>query len=111
VSGDLARRPAAAASPSVSAPFVAPLPASSLPVSSPPVSVRLLGWVRPGGGLCADRVARARELRRQRVLLDVVDTNPGARALYEGLGFQLTGTTSPYPHDDAVSQLQLALPL
>lgn len=73
-------------------------------------------WVAPaarrrgvGRVLVAAAVDRARDLGLRRVLLDVVDANPAARALYEAMGFRLTGSASPYPHDSAVTQLQMAL--
>ncbi len=50
-----------------------------------------------GTGLFAELEAYARSHGRCRIRLDVVDTNPGARRLYERLGFEPTKTErTPY---------------
>ncbi|MDJ0959699.1 MAG: GNAT family N-acetyltransferase [Acidimicrobiia bacterium] len=50
-----------------------------------------------GTGLFAELEAYARAHGRRRIRLDVVDTNPGARRLYERLGFVATETErTPY---------------
>ena len=75
-------------------------------------------WVSPparGSGaaqaLVGAVVAQARAAGKRRIILDVVDSNQVARALYERCGFVATGRTSPYPHDDAVTELEMALVL
>ena len=50
-----------------------------------------------GTGLFAELETYARRSGRRRIRLDVVDTNPGARRLYERLGFAETKTErTPY---------------
>jgi ribosomal protein S18 acetylase RimI-like enzyme len=75
-------------------------------------------WVSPaarGSGaapaLVDAVIAQARASGKRRVILDVVDSNMVARALYERCGFVATGRTSPYPHDDTVTEVEMELVL
>lgn len=71
-------------------------------------------WVVPsarrsgvGAQLIAGAVDRARRWGKRAVLLDVVETNVAARALYERMGFLPAGVTKPFPHADGVVEIQL----
>lgn len=46
-----------------------------------------------------------------RLLLDVHEENPPARAFYERRGFTATGIRNPYPLDPATTELEMALAL
>jgi len=73
-------------------------------------------WVDPrrrragvGQALVDAVVAHARAAGKRRVILDVVDSNDRASALYARCGFVPTGRTSPYPHDDQVVEVEMEL--
>jgi ribosomal protein S18 acetylase RimI-like enzyme len=75
-------------------------------------------WVDPrrrgtgvGRALVDAVVAQARAAGRRRVVLDVVSDNAPATGLYERAGFVPTGRTSPYPHDEAVHEVEMELVL
>jgi ribosomal protein S18 acetylase RimI-like enzyme len=75
-------------------------------------------WVDPGfrgsgvGRALVDAViARARAGDKRRVVLHVLAGNDGAGRLYERAGFVPTGHTVPYPHDDRVIEVEMALVL
>ncbi len=51
----------------------------------------------------------ARSRGFETVHLWVTETNPGARALYEGLGFAATGRRQPLPHDSSLDEVELRL--
>jgi len=82
-----------------------------------PSEAYLVGmWVSPparGSGaaqaLVDAVIAQASAAGKRRVILDVVDTNMVARALYERCGFAATGHTSPYRNDQALTEVQMEL--
>jgi GNAT superfamily N-acetyltransferase len=68
-----------------------------------------------GAGLLARLVepcaAWAREQGQDRLLLEVHEDNPRARAAYARLGFAETGRSRPYPLDPSGRELEMALAL
>jgi len=73
-------------------------------------------WVDPrfrragvGRALIGAVVEQALAAGRRRVVLDVVGDNDAARALYEREGFVATGRSVPYPHDDRLAEVEMAL--
>jgi ribosomal-protein-alanine N-acetyltransferase len=73
-------------------------------------------WVDPGfrgagvGRAMVDAViAQARAAGKRRLILHVVAGNDPAEGLYEQAGFVPTGRTTPYPHDDQVSEVEMEL--
>lgn len=84
-----------------------------------PAEAYLVGmWVSPaarGSGaahaLVDAVIAQARAAGKRRVILDVVDSNLVARALYERCGFVATGRTSPYRNDGALTEVEMELVL
>ncbi|MDQ5841821.1 MAG: GNAT family N-acetyltransferase [Chloroflexota bacterium] len=56
-------------------------------------------------------VAQARAAGKRRVVLRVVNDNTPAAGLYERAGFVPTGRTLPYPHDEKVLEVEMALVL
>ena len=63
------------------------------------------------GRLVEQCVGWAREQGASRLLLEVHEANPRARAAYARLGFVLTGATRPYPLEPGGCELAMALPL
>lgn len=53
----------------------------------------------------------ARKQKFLYLLLDVVENNAPAIALYKDFGFELTGETHPYPHDPNLRQLFMIKPI
>lgn len=75
-------------------------------------------WVSPaargsgaGRALVDAVIAAARAAGKDRLILDVVDSNIVARALYERCGFLPTGRTTPHPHDEALTEVEMELVL
>lgn len=75
-------------------------------------------WVDPafrraGVGKVLIDAAVAWSLSRgvREVKLMVTSVNQGAIAFYERIGFRMTGVTGPYPHDPAVTEYEMALPV
>lgn len=73
-------------------------------------------WVDPGfrrtgvgRALVESVLAQARAAGKRRVILHVVADNLGARRLYERAGFVATGRSVPYPHDDRLTEVEMAL--
>ena len=68
-----------------------------------------------GAGLLGKLVEQcagwAREQGASRLLLEVHEDNPRARAAYAKLGFALTGETRPYPLEAGGCELAMVLPL
>lgn len=81
-----------------------------------PGDAHLFGmWVDPGfrrvgvGRALVDAVmAQARAAGKRRLVLRVVAGNAGAGALYEAAGFVATGRSVPYPHDDQLTEVEMA---
>ena len=84
-----------------------------------PTEGYLIGmWVSPpargsgaGPALVDAVIAHARAAGKRRILLNVVDTNNRARALYESCGFVVTGHTSPYRRDHRLIEVEMELVL
>jgi ribosomal protein S18 acetylase RimI-like enzyme len=53
----------------------------------------------------------ARERRFTHLLLDVVETNAPAIALYQSYGFEFTGDTDQYPNDKRLRELFMIKPI
>jgi ribosomal protein S18 acetylase RimI-like enzyme len=53
--------------------------------------------------------AEARGLRALKLM--VTSVNQGAIDFYDRLGFRMTGITGPYPHDPAIIEYEMVLPL
>jgi GNAT superfamily N-acetyltransferase len=64
-----------------------------------------------GARLVAAVVDRARNDGADRVLLHVVETNPGAERLYARCGFARTGATVPLPHRPDLIEHEMVLVL
>jgi GNAT superfamily N-acetyltransferase len=64
-----------------------------------------------GERLVAAVVDQARTDGADRVLLHVVETNPGAERLYARCGFVRTGATVPLPHRPDLLEHEMVLPL
>jgi ribosomal protein S18 acetylase RimI-like enzyme len=100
---------------------VGPAPAGSAMYSvfgtTDPGDCALYGmWVDPryrrggvGRALVRAVVEHAQAEGRRRVVLDVVADNNGARTLYEREGFVATGRSTPYPHDDQLTEVEMEL--
>ncbi len=81
-----------------------------------PGDAHLFGlWVAPGfrragvGRALVEAVmAQARAAGKRRLILHVVADNAGARGLYQGAGFVATGRSVPYPHDDQLTEVEMA---
>jgi len=81
-----------------------------------PVTVELVSmYVRPrarghgvGEALVAAVIDWARKRDATAVRLWVTETNPHARALYERLGFTLTGERQPVPSDPGLSEVAMS---
>jgi len=103
--------------------MVGALPAGSVMYSeygtTEPADGALYGmWVDPGfrgagvGRALVDAViAQARAEGKRRLVLHVVAGNDGAGRLYEQAGFVPTGQTVPYPHDERIVEVEMALVL
>jgi ribosomal protein S18 acetylase RimI-like enzyme len=84
-----------------------------------PTEAYLVGmWVSPaargsgaGPALVDAVIAQARASGKRRVILDVVESNNRARALYERCGFVATGRMSPHRPDDRVNEVEMELVL
>ena len=93
--------------------------AGSFLVDADPTQARLISmWIAPArrqhgiGRLLVDAVrnwARTRQVHT--LLLMVTSVNESAIGFYERLGFSCTGRTEPYPHDPAILEFEMSLPL
>jgi ribosomal protein S18 acetylase RimI-like enzyme len=85
-------------------------------IEQPGDLVLIAMWVAPeargrgvGALLVSAAIDQARRRDVQRILLTVVETNLGARRLYERMGFAATGVVTPYVHEPAVGEVQMSL--
>lgn len=93
--------------------------AGSFLVESDPTQAKLISmWTAPThrqrgvGRLLVHEVlnwARARQVHT--LLLMVTSVNESAICFYERLGFTRTGHTEPYPHDPAILEYEMSLPV
>lgn len=84
-----------------------------------PTRAKLISmWVAPrdrrhgvGDLLVQAVLAWARRRQVQTLFLMVTSVNESAMRFYERLGFTPTGRTEPYPHDPAIIEFEMSLPV
>lgn len=93
--------------------------AGSFLVETDPTQAKLISmWTAPThrqrgvGRLLVHQVLNWARLRHvHTLLLMVTSVNDSAIRFYERLGFTRTGRTEPYPHDSAIIEYEMSLPI